>query len=316
MLSTTKSALWVCALIALAAVTWLSSRVGAEAARVQVRTVYVSAADKNGSPLKTLTAADLEVKEGGKVREIVDVKLATKPIRMAILVADAGTGGFGQGMAALLQKLQGETEISLVSVVDRPDRVVDYTSDVDKLVEGMQKLGPRNRQSASGQLMEAIVDSLTTLPKPGYRPIIVVMRTGGGAASTVRADLVRDTIRKTGTRLYVLSPANAGGPGGVAGGGGAGNMGQARADYASSESASRGRELEIVLNDGSKESGGRYEQITMPTLLKAAERIADELLAQHEVSYALPDGENANERVEVTTKLKDVKIQAPTRIAN
>jgi hypothetical protein len=314
MFSAAKSLRCLFALIVAATVWWSSNHV-AEAARVQVRTVYVSATDKDGAPLKKLSAADLEVKEGGKVREIVDVKPATKPIRMAILVADGGSGGFGQGMAALLQKLQGETEMSLVSVVDRPERIVDYTNDVDKLVAGIQRLGPRNRQQASGQLMEAIVDTLTTLPRPGYRPVIVVMRTGGAAATIVRADIVRDTVRKTGTRLYVLAPAGAGGPGGVAGGGGSGNMGQARADYAAAESASRGRDLELVLNDGSKESGGRYEQITNPTLLKAADRIADELLAQHEVSYALPDGVDADERVEVTTKLKDVKVQAPTRIA-
>jgi hypothetical protein len=63
-------------------------------------------------------------------------------------------------------------------------------------------------------------------------------------------------------------------------------MGAARSDYAASESADRGRELEVVLNDGAKESGGRHEQVAGPNIGKAAEQICQELLNQYEVSYA------------------------------
>jgi hypothetical protein len=142
------------------------------------------------------------------------------------------------------------------------------------------------------------------------------MRASGGASSPIRADVVRETMRRTGTRLYVLAPRGAATSGAAAGGGGGGNMGQARTDYAASESAYRGRDLETVLNDGSKETGGRYEEFSGPTLLTAAEQIADELMAQYELSYALPDGVDPSDRLEVTTKRRNARVQAPTRIAN
>ena len=48
----------------------------------------------------------------------------------------------------------------------------------------------------------------------------------------------------------------------------------------------------------------------------AIERIADELMAQYELSYVLPDGVDPTDRLEITSKRKNVKVQAPTRIAN
>ena len=52
------------------------------------------------------------------------------------------------------------------------------------------------------------------------------------------------------------------------------------------------------------------------TLVKVAEQVANELTSQFEVSYMVPDGENPSDRIEITTKRKNVKVQAPTRVAN
>ena len=300
----------------LAAALLLSAPLLGREARARVRTVYLSVIDNNGAPVKDLTATDLDIKEGGQVREIAEVKLATSPIRMAFLVADGGAGGFEPALAGILQKTVETTEVSISGVVEHVENLVDYTTDVDKLVEAIKKLGRRANRQTSGPLMEAIADTLKTLPKPGHRPILIVMRAGGAAVSPIRADVVRETIRKTGTRLYVIAGRGSGSSGAAAGGGGSLGMGQARTDYASSESASRGRDLETVLNDGSKESGGRYVEFSGQALVPTAESVADEIMAQYEVSYLLPDGVEPSDRLEVTTKRKNVKLGAPTRIAN
>jgi len=70
------------------------------------------------------------------------------------------------------------------------------------------------------------------------------------------------------------------------------------------------------LNDGSKDTGGRYAEFSGQALLKVAEQVADELAAQYEVSYVLPDGTDPADRIEVTTKRKNAKVQAPSRIQN
>ncbi|MCC7010685.1 MAG: VWA domain-containing protein [Acidobacteria bacterium] len=285
--------------------------------RAMMRTVYASVTDKDGAPLKDLTAADFEVKEGGKVREISDVKPAASPLRLAFIVADGGIGGMQPALASILQKMPENTETSITAVVEQPQLLVDYTTDVDKLVEGIQKLSPRSNKPLSGQLMEAINDTIKTLPKPGTRPALVVIRAVPSASSSIRADVVREALRKSGVRMYVIAARNTGASGASSGGGGGGGAaGQARSDLANSEAATRGRDLETVLNDGSKDTGGRYEEFSGQALIKAAEQVAGELTSQYEISYLLPDGVDPSDRIEVTTKRKNVKVQAPTRIAN
>src|SRR4030095_1090331 len=69
----------------------------------QPRTVYVSVTDKNGMAITDMQAAEFEVKEGGKTREIVRASAATIPLRIALLVADQGTGAFQLGLARFMQ---------------------------------------------------------------------------------------------------------------------------------------------------------------------------------------------------------------------
>lgn len=305
------------ALAAVAAVAATSVPTAGRGARAMVRSVYVSVTDRDGTPLKDLTAADFEVKEGGKVREVTDVKPAASPLRLAFVVADGGLGGMQPALAAILQKMTENTETSITAVVEQPEVLVNYTTDVDKLVEGINKLSPRSNRPLSGQLMEAISETVKTLPKPGTRPVLIVIRSATSASSSIRADVVREALRMGGIRLHVMAARNTGASGSSGGGGGGGGaMGQARSDLANSEAASRGRELETVLNDGSKDTGGRYDEFNAQTIVKVAEQIANEITAQFEVSYALPDGVDPSDRIEVTTKRRNAKVQAPTRIAN
>lgn len=283
----------------------------------QTRKVYVSVTEQNGTPVTNLTAADFEVKEGDQPREVVSAQLTTTPIRMAIVVADGGTGGYQVAAVTLVQALQNIAEFAIVSVVEQPDKIVNFTNDIDAVVTGLKRLGKRVGKPGTGQVMEAIADVARDVGRPDKRPVIVVLTYGGSVASSLRAAAVREELRKAGTVLYVISPVGSGGgPGASAGGGGGGNMGTARDGYAASESASRGRDLEIVLNDGSKDTGGRHDQVNPQTLLKTVEQIAQELLNQYQLSYTLPDGVKPSDKLEVSSKRKGLKVNAPSRIAN
>jgi hypothetical protein len=48
-------------------------------------------------------------------------------------------------------------------------------------------------------------------------------------------------------------------------------------------------QIDIVLNDGSRDTGGRHEQFSSQTLTNIAEQIGQELLNQYQLSYAPPD---------------------------
>ena len=260
----------------------------AEAAGLQARrTVYVSVTQKDGAPVTDLTAADFEIKEGGKPVEVVGAELTKTPIRLAMIVADGGTGGFQYALVTLVQQLQEVAEFSLISVINQPDTLVDFTTDLDKVVEGLKRLGARGPTKTSGQVIEAIDQTLKGIGQPNKRPVIVVMTVGGSAATDVRASDVREALRRTGTLLYAISPT-----------GSAGTAGQ----------------IDLVLNDGSRDTGGRHEQFNNKNLAAIAEQIGKELLNQYQLSYVLPEGVKPGDRLEVTTKRKGVKVNAPSRI--
>jgi VWFA-related protein len=259
----------------------------------QRRTVYVSVTQKDGTPVTDLTAADFEIKEGGKPVEVVGAELTKTPIRLALIVADAGSGGFQVALVTVVQRLQEVAEFSVTSVINQPDKLVEFTTDLDKVVEGLKRLGARGVTKTSGQVIEAIDQTVKEVRQPNKRPVIIVMTVGGTASTDVRGEDVREALRRTGTVLYAISPAtNVGGSsGGVS-------------------------QIDIVLNDGSRDTGGRHERFNSQTLVKVAEQISQELLNQYQLSYVAPDGAKPGDRLEVATKRKGLKVNAPSRVAD
>jgi hypothetical protein len=74
--------------------------------------------------------------------------------------------------------------------------------------------------------------------------------------------------------------------------------------------------LNQVLGDGAKDSGGRHDQVVASTHAKAVEQVAEELLHQYEIKYALADGTKLSDKISVTTKRKGVTLHAPSRVPN
>lgn len=272
------------------------------------RTLYVTVTEKNGALVKDLQAADFEVKEGGKVQEIA-VKPSTAPLRIALIDSDGGTGAFQASVLAFLQKVLDRAEISLVGVTLQREKLTDYTTDTAAIQAGLQKLGPRSTLWG-GQVMDAIRDSATTIRAEGKRGAIVVVRAGREGVSTVQSDNVKDLLRKSGAALYVVSLAGVDRAQGMATSGSA-NEKLAREDVIIST-----QNLQQVIGDGSKDSGGRREDVAQTAVTKALEQIADELMNGYEITYTLAAGVKPSDKVAVTTKRKDVNLYAPSRLPN
>lgn len=280
----------------------------------QTRTVYVSVTDKKGTAVTDLQAADFELKVGGKTQEVVSVQPATEPLRIAVLVADGGTGGFQLALAHLLRNLLGHAEFALTSVIVQPETVVDYSTDAGALNAGVRRLGTRGRQSGA-QLMEAIREATQDVRREGRRPVIIVLRVGGERPSELSGNDVREQLRKSGAILYAIStrgaqraaPPQARGTDPISV-----QQGQLRDD----ELADAALNLAQVLDDGSRESGGRHDQVLSTTLVPALERVADELLHQYEISYVLSDSVKPNARISMSSRRKGVTVRAPSRLPN
>lgn len=279
------------------------------------RTIYVSATDSKGAAITDMQAADFEIKEGGKAVDIMRVATPEIPLRIALLVSDQGTGAFQLGTGRFMQKLLGHAEFELYSIVVQPEKIVDFSHDGAELSAGLKKLGPRGRQTGTAQLMEAIQEATKDVQHEDRRPAIVVMRLGGEGPTTIPGNDLREELRKSGAVLYVVSSAGAQGSAPP----------QARGTDAVSVQQGQLRDQELadsqfalnqVLGDGAKDSGGRHDQVVATTHAKAVEQVADELLHQYEIKYALADGVKRSDKISVTTKRKGVTLHAPSKVPN
>jgi hypothetical protein len=276
------------------------------------KTLYVTALDNKGVPITDLGPAEIEVKAGGKAMEIVRMQPGEMPFRIAVIISDGGTGGFQQGVANFMQKLLGHAEFALMSVVTQPEVVSEYASEGAILKEAVRRVGPRGRSRGAGpQLMEAIQAAARGVASDGRRPVILVLRAGGEAETTLQGDDVREDLSRSGAVLYVVSTVGAQRP----------NASSARtgisaeqAQMHDADTANSTLNIQQVLGDGSRESGGRHDQVISTTFVPALVRIADELLSQYSVTCVIPAGVKPNDRLSISTKRKGVKIQAPARL--
>jgi VWFA-related protein len=295
-----------CACVAALLLAASGTSTGALAVQATARKIYVSALDKAGAPVKDMTAADFEVKENGKVQTIT-VQPATNPLRVAVLVSDGGLGVYQGAAGVFMDRLKSNAEFKLFDVAEQPLPLTpEYTNDVPKLSAAVQTLTRRTSSRKNGQVMEAVNMALKDVAAEGKRPVILVLRLGGEATSTLRASNLRELIRKAGARVHVLTPAGATGMGGGIGQGG----------MTSSEGAQNFVEIAQVVEEGSKESGGRHDQYSSANLAKTMQSLADELLSQYEISYTLAADTKPSDKVQVATKRKDVKVYGPSKIAN
>ena len=274
------------------------------------RTVHVTAIDKKGNPVTDLQAAEFEVKVGGKKLEVVSAGPAQAPMRIALLVADAGTGGFQSGIANFIRKLSGRAEFALISVLVQPETVVDYSSDNGLLSAGLRRLGPRGLERGA-QILETILDVTKHVRREGTRPVIVVVRVGGEASTTLSGEVVREQLRKSGAALYVISTVGAprAAPSQARQG-----LSTEQAQLHDDEAVESAHNLGMVLGDGSRESGGRHGQVISTTLIPTLEHLADELLNQYALTCLLPDGVKPTDKLSVASKRKGVTIRAASRL--
>ena len=279
---------------------------------VSTRTVYVAATDNKGNAVTDLQPAEFEVKVGGKKLDIVRAERAEMPMRIALLVSDAGTGGFQAGLSTFIEKLSGRAEFALISVLVQPQIVVDYTSERSALQAGVRRLGPRGLERGA-QLLETIRHAAQQVRREATRPVIIVVRVGGEGSTTLSGRDVREELRKSGAILYVISTVGAqrqapshARPG----------LSTEQAQLHDDEEVESALNLGLVLGDGSRESGGHHAQVLSTTLIPTLAQIADELLNQYALTCVLPDGVKSTDRLSVSSKRKNVRVRAPSRLTS
>jgi hypothetical protein len=257
------------------------------AAAETTRTVYISAVDAKGASVTNLTPADIVVRENGQVRAVTHLVLATEPSHVAVLVDDGGSGTLQAPVARLLAAGAGRAAFSISILNPQPFRLNDYTTEFEVLRTAIGKIVERGRTQQDGiQLIEAVSWAAKDLQKRKLsRPVIVALTNGGEPEVSDVANYILTDLRESGAALHLVYV------GGVP-------MGK-------------------VLVDGPTLSGGSSTLANgTQAFFTALNAVAGTLASQYRLTYVLPDGVKAHERLQVTTTRPDVKIVAPTRIPN
>jgi VWFA-related protein len=262
-----------------------------------LRTVYVTVTDGKGGPVADLTAANFTVKEGGKAREIVKAEPATASMRLALMVEErlAGDGPVRKGMFEFARRLNASAEIALITIGLRNDTVVNYTRDLNLVVQALNGLSLN--PTPTSNLTEGVLDIARKVQtERPERPVVVVVALSGGQAGGASANQVLTELRQSGATLHAVT-LNVGG-----------NVSQL-----ATMADESGREQ--VLGDGAKQSGGRRIEVqTTQGIENALQQIAGDLLAQYAITYALPEGVKPDRRLSVSVDRRGASLRAPTAI--
>jgi hypothetical protein len=263
---------------------------------------YAVATDARHAPVTDLGQAEVTVKEDGKIREVLSVEPATAPLQIAIIVDDNGTGMFRFGVNQIAQRLQGRAEMSLSVVTGQVRTIVDFTPDVQAWINGVAQLGVRPGTPDGGQLLEGISDAAKALTRrEARRPVILALTVGGQEHSTLLGKDVLDELHRSRAALYVVYAGSAA-------------VRSQAAPARASDLLGSNLNLDEVLGDGPKQSGGRRRDvIATQALLTDLQQIAVELSAQYAITYRRPLERNVPQKLQITVQRRGVNVVAPTR---
>lgn len=266
------------------------------AAQPNEQTVYVSVLDKNARPVTGLAVEDFVVKEDGASREVLRAGRTADPIDLAVIV-DTSTAiqphlnDFRKALTAFVTRMAGKhsASVAVLSMADRPTILSDYTTSVSELTKAVQRIFP---QPNSGTVFQdTIADAVKGLQKrDNLRRAIVVITTEGTDFSNVPYERTLDALRESGASFHALVITD--------------RSGAAVRDQ-------KARERAIVIDDGTRRSGGRRDNLLSSMALSdALDQLAEDLMQQYKVVYGRPGSLVPPKKLDVGVKRPDVKTRA------
>jgi hypothetical protein len=186
--------------------------------------------------------------------------------------------------------MQGKAKIGIVTIGERPTSVTEYTTDAGALKKGIGRIFARPGSGA--YLLEGVRDVSRGLQRrDGPRPVIIALTTEGVEFSNLQYERVLEDLRKSDATFHALAIGTP-------------------AALTSDELRNRG----LLLAEGTKETGGRRDQLLSPMAIpERLQQLAGELLNQYVVTYSRPDTLIPPEKVQVTTTKQGLTARARTR---
>jgi VWFA-related protein len=264
----------------------------AASAQTLRRSMYVSVLNQAGAPVPDLGPSDFIIREDNVAREILRVGPADQPMQIALLVDNTlAARDYVRDMREALRQFVGQltrgtrakNQVAIIGVADRPTILTEYTSDPDQLNKGIDRIFPMPGSGA--YLLEAIVDAINGLKRrEAARPVIIAISTEGPELSTRYHDQINELLRDSGIAFHAV------------------RLGRPAADNRDAM-----RERSIVLDEGTRNSGGRHDTLlTSMALSDHLKKVSEDLTNQYLVTYARPQSLIPPSHVTVSAKQADL----------
>jgi len=244
-------------------------------AQSQPRAMYVSVLDDKGVPVTGLGVDDFIVREDNVAREVLSVTPATDPIHIALLIdnsqaSDRFIRDYRVALPPFLDAVlspgattgAGQNQVAIIALGERPTILSDYTTSRRQLTAAVNRLFAM--PNSATYLLDGIIETSQGLKKREIgRAVIVVVTSEGPEFSDRHYQQVLEPLRASGATMHVVTL------------GAPANMEQDRS---------------VVLSVGTKDTGGRYDMLLVPSALTGKlKELADEITSQYRVTYARPE---------------------------
>lgn len=183
------------------------------AAQGPTRLLFVQVSGSAG-PLLSLTPDDFTIRENGQPREIVSVKVASDPMRVALIVDTSEAAApviatLRASLEAFVQALPPSHEIALVTTGERLEIRVPPTIDRGQLTGALREI--RTNRGTGNVLLDSLIESDRRLLAQDdvAWPVLVIVTTDGPERSSDTGNeefnaFLRDLTRRAGTVHGVL----------------------------------------------------------------------------------------------------------------
>jgi VWFA-related protein len=257
---------------------------GSLVAQAIQRSMYVSVLDDKGAPVPDLGPSDFVVREDNAAREVLNVVPATEPMQIAVLVdtSQAARDDIQFMRTALpafvtaLTSGEVKNEVAIIAIGERPTVFTDYTSNRATLQKGIDRIW--SMQGTGTYLLDGLVETAQGFKKrEAARPVVVSITTEGPELGNWQHDQVLTPLKATGAAYHAIT------------------LGRA-----SSSLSDETRNRNIVLDEGTRQTGGRRQELlTGMALGGELAKLANELTHQYRITYSRPQSLIPPERITV-----------------
>lgn len=285
----------------------------AGAAQDAEKHVFVTAMDKDGTPIVGLTAGHFVVRESGRDRKVLRVEPLRTPMHVAVLVDTSVANGspdesFRSAILAFVERLALSNHVAVYAFGDRASRVAAFTQDAAELRSATSAMfGWSHQRSLLIDAIDLALADFEGVEPP--RPVMIAVTSESPEASGQTAGAVLKRLIAQSVAFHSISVSSATGSG-QASGVSPDIPAKSRRLDAMIATGEGDRERNQLLRQGTSATGGGLQRVTSTLAVRAAlARTANELANSYKVTFARP-GAAKMEDLQVGVLFEGVTLRA------